>query len=210
MECLNTCEGNQVTVKEGWMPFSQTTDEALLPIFRCKHLASCPGGVIEGNDKISCKAGYREPLCGMCEANHVLARDGECRPCGEMNKAGLIGAVMLIFLVLFSVANINVWFNAFSNFATVWSFVGSLQLKPIGKCLVATLQILGGLAANLKVIFPLTFQVFIDGFVEYFRFDIVGILFHLVCCPHHLGCVRNCTTKEALTPFACMYRNSDA
>lgn len=53
------------------------------------------------------------------------------------------------------------------------------DLKPIFKQMLATLQILGGLAANLKVTFPVTFRTFLDAFVQFFRFDIMGIVAHL-------------------------------
>jgi len=49
-----------------------------------------------------------------------------------------------------------------------------LELQAISKILVATLQIVGGLAASFNVTFPAVFTSFIREVVSVFRFDISG------------------------------------
>lgn len=175
MPCLAGCQHTSLVVEPGWMILDEEAGNNV-NIFRCNYHDACPGG-----SNATCAVGYESTICALCENDYVLdAGDGECTPCGEMNKSGFVAALILLMLLVYVLLNIRVWFNAFGNCATVIGFMDNLELKPVGKCLIATLQILGGLAANLKVIFPVTFQTFLDDFVAYFRFDIVGILIHLV------------------------------
>lgn len=178
LSCIADCQASLLTLEPGWMILEEERDVEV-NIYRCNHPHSCPGG-----NNTKCAVGYKSTLCALCEDDYVLDGDGECTPCGEMNRTGFVAAFILILILIYILKNIRVWFNAFGTCATIFGFMDGLQLKPVGKCLIATLQILGGLAVNLKVVFPLTFQSFLDGFVSYFRFDIVGILIHLVSFPH--------------------------
>eukprot|EP01046_Picozoa_sp_COSAG06_P031452 COSAG06_NODE_3065_length_5901_cov_5.700965_2_plen_1264_part_00 len=175
LDCIDSCQGSSLAVKQGWAP--QARDDGInVAIFLCKEQEACPGGDVRA-DKTLCNEGYSDILCGVCASDDYALKDGKtCTLCGTTSTAGFVATIVLIIVLIAVAMNIQALYSTFTGLQAIADLMQALQLKVIGKCLLATMQILSNLAVNLKVDFPLNYKVFLSGIIRYFRFDIMIIL----------------------------------
>eukprot|EP01045_Picozoa_sp_COSAG04_P010696 COSAG04_NODE_661_length_11448_cov_24.495903_1_plen_1474_part_00 len=173
LECVVDCQGDWLRIDTGWSPLPTSGRD--LPIFTCKYNLSglppsCPGGVLSSNNSTGCADGYDNPLCGACKPDFTLKSDGSCEPCGltSATSAIIVGIVALVALVVL-VKTLPIWFNYFTILQELVALTQSMELKPISKMVVATMQILGNLAGVLSIRLPEIFTSFLASLVSFFK-----------------------------------------
>ena len=91
---IETCFGNNVTVKKGFWRRYESSSEVL----ECIERDSCAGGNAIG-DKL-CSAGYEGPLCSVCQDNYYSSH-GTCKECTPVSI--FKGITLIIYIVAFAV-----------------------------------------------------------------------------------------------------------
>ena len=181
LECLTSCEGDRVNIIAGWSILRH--DVTGVAVYSCRTPEACPGGFVnlETDNQTVCTAGYTGTLCGVCISNYNLKSSGACEDCGSWNLAGILMIIVPVLLILILVMIIprSVYEEA-ATFKSLVSIIKQLELKPIGKILVVTFQIIGGLGVVLDISMPQAFTDFLKNFVQFFSLDI-GSIFSIGC-----------------------------
>ena len=198
VSCIADCNGATLSVKPGFSPVVHNTSTTTVAIFACKDDDACPGGTITADISVeNCTVGYKSYLCGACEDAYTLKSGKYCEPCGTTNAVGFVIAMVMILATAVLATKLRAVYNNLAileemdEIREIAATAG--DMRPVLKQFLATLQILGGLAANLKVVLPITFRTFVNDFVEFFRFDIMGIVAHL-----QFGCLTTGTYLSSL------------
>lgn len=193
MDCVASCHGAELSVAVGWAPQARHDGKAVA-IFQCKEPAACPGGKFSANNETLCTEGYTGVLCGACASDGYSLKEGKtCAPCGEMSTLGFVVTIVLIVLIIALAMNIRLVYNYFATLQQLVELMQELQLQAISKTVLATMQILGNLAINLQVVFPLNYKSFLSEIVSYFRFDITVLIMHL-----DFGCMSDGSYSHSL------------
>ena len=67
------------------------------------------------------------------------------------------------------VKTVPIWFNYFTMLQEIVELTRSVEVKPISKMLVATMQILGNLSDVLSIRMPEAFTYFLVSVVSFFK-----------------------------------------
>jgi predicted outer membrane repeat protein len=181
VQCVISCHGEHVAASPGWAVLrrADATNYLVLSIFQCKHANACPGGVVTGDEwkfrglgmQSDCSPGYTGTLCGVCEPNYTLDAEG-CTECGTGTWIGIVVTVVAVVALAILATKVRVWFNYFTLLQDAVELAGELQIKALGKIVVALGQIVGGLTDLLNVAMPVIFHDFLSHFMSIFKFDI--------------------------------------
>jgi hypothetical protein len=173
--CVEACRGDWVRIKPGWSTVRH--EQSDLAIFKCTFEGACPGGNVTLTNDAGCNEGYEGPICATCATDFTLQTDGSCEPCsGDTTWQGFVVLFLLVVILVVVATQVKKWYQYFGLLKDLASMVEELNLKAIGKILVATLQIIGNFSVVLNVQLPENFAAFLDAFVSFFRFDISGFV----------------------------------
>ena len=141
LECIDECDGDTFTISTGWVRYTQTS--VVTPIFKCRYPGACPGGVFPSTNQ-TCADNYNSTLCGVCAEGFQLKKDGHCEPCGETSFLGgvIIFVVVLTVLALLAMT-VKVLYNYVVMLQEIAELTKQMQLKAVGKMLLALVQITG-------------------------------------------------------------------
>merc|ERR1740117_2741512 len=196
--CVEAAAGPVLLLKAGW--FGLTQPDGTYSIFLCRNGDACPKQEANIGYGENCTEGHIAPLCSVCHEDFALDGEGGCNRCNETTVQGVLVIIVCIILVVIGVMMVKKWYHTFTAFADIAEALMELELQAITKMLIATLQIVGGLAAGLNVTFPAVFTSFIREVASAFRFDIAGIFTTSL----GIGCALDGTFFPALTANICL------
>ena len=196
--CVEEAAGPVLLLKAGW--FGLTQPDGTYSIFLCRNGDACPKQEANSGYGENCTEGHIAPLCSVCHEDFALDGEGGCNRCNETTVQGVLVIIVCIILVVIGVMMVKKWYHTFTAFADIAEALMELELQAITKMLIATLQIVGGLAAGLNVTFPAVFTSFIREVASAFRFDIAGIFTTSL----GIGCALDGTFFPALTANICL------
>ncbi len=188
MPCIAECHDNTITVAPGWTTYDRYA-ETDRPIFRCRTGEACPGGQLNliADDDSICESGYDGVLCGNCALGYYVGGDGTCSSCDGT------GTWMSIFLVVLGVLFLGfvlLQIKKYYQYFTVLVLVLESDLQTISKLVIASGQIVAGIASQLNLRMPDLFASFTIQFLGIFRFDLTPLL--------GLGCIATGTYVSSL------------